>query len=311
MTIVPGPPVGATQPDVKATHPPENEDMTVVPDPPVVSTQPAVEDMTVVPGPPVSAMQLAVEVTHPPEDEDMLVVPDPPVGAQQPVGSQDHYDPLHPRPGVSTMGPLNVLLFGGTGVGKSSIIRLINEKNPADTLPDAAHSRLKHANDVNLGGCHFKLWEISSIASMCFCRRLIAKWKLKRSYKKLHRDGGVHLLLYCMRGTTPQSALVRDYQLFTDIVGSTAGPGGVPVASVVTGLEGYPNDMDNWWMENKADLERLGMQFSAQACITSLPDDPNASPSIRARRKQSEQVIRNLMYDSESKRGSSNRASTS
>ncbi|KAG2140424.1 hypothetical protein BD769DRAFT_1430046 [Suillus cothurnatus] len=123
---------------------------------------------------------------------------------------------------------------------------------------------------------------------MGFFRTLFTKWRLKKSYKKLYRDDGVYLLLYCMRGSRAQRALIRDYKFFTDIVGSTA----------TTGRRHYPGDMDMWWAKNKDNLESLGMRFSAHACITSLPDDPHASSAMRARRHRSEQAIRSLIYNS-------------
>ncbi|KAG2033523.1 kinase-like domain-containing protein [Suillus americanus] len=203
---------------------------------------------------------------------------------------------------LSLTGPLNVLLFGETGVGKSSIIDLIMGRDVPRTSPDQEirTGTLQHTpHEVCLGDRRFKLWEVSSLGSMGFFRTLSAKWLLKKSYNKLYRDDGVYLLLYCMRGSRPQRALIRDYKIFTDIVGSTATvAGGVPVAAVVTSLEDFPTDMDMWWVKNKDNLESLGMRFSAHACITSLPDDPHASPAMRARRHRSEQVIRRLIYDS-------------
>ncbi|KAG1812492.1 uncharacterized protein BJ212DRAFT_1369989 [Suillus subaureus] len=158
---------------------------------------------------------------------------------------------------------------------------------------------LQHtSHEVNLGPHTFKLWEVSSLQSMGFFRTLFTKWRLKKSYKKLYRDDSVYLLLYCIRGSRAQRALVRDYKFFTDIVGSAStAAGGVPIAAVVTSLEDHPTDMDKWWAKNEDNLKSLGMRFSAHACITSLPDEPNASPMMRARRQRSEQAIRSLIYD--------------
>jgi predicted GTPase len=195
---------------------------------------------------------------------------------------------------------LNVLLFGETGVGKSSIINLIMGCDVAETSPDAEICTLQRTPyEVNLGDRRFKLWEVSSIESMDFFQARFTKWRLKNSYKKLYKDDGVYLLLYCMRGSKAQRALVRDYKFFTDIVGTTATvAGGVPVAAVVTSLEDYPKDMDGWWAKNKDNLGSLGMRFNAHACITSLPDDPNASFAMRARRQRSQQTIRTLIHNS-------------
>ncbi|KAG2153675.1 P-loop containing nucleoside triphosphate hydrolase protein, partial [Suillus bovinus] len=161
---------------------------------------------------------------------------------------------------------------------------LIMGRDVAQTSPGPETCTLQHTSyEVNLADRRFKLWEVSSIESMGFFRTLFTKWRLKKSYKKLYRDDGVYLLLYCIRGSRAQKALIRDYKFFTDIVGSTATEAGrVPVAAVVTSLEDYPKDMDEWWTKNKANLEYLGMRFSAHACITSLPDDPTSSHVMRA-----------------------------
>ncbi|KAG1765800.1 kinase-like domain-containing protein [Suillus occidentalis] len=198
------------------------------------------------------------------------------------------------------LAPVNVLLFGETGVEKSSVINLIMGEHVAQTSPDAESCTVQHtSHQLNLGPHNFKLWEVSLIESIGFFKALFTKWRLKKSYKKLYKDDGVHLLLYCMRGSRSQRALIRDYKFFTDIVGSTATmASGIPVAAVVTCLEDYPKDMDGWWAKNKNNLESLGMRFSAHACVTSLPDDPNASPTMRARRHRSEQAIRSLIHNS-------------
>jgi hypothetical protein len=173
--------------------------------------------------------------------------------------------------------PLNVLLFGEPRVGKSSIINLILGRNIADTLPDTPCSMFKHSPyEVNLRGRDFRLWDISSIALMNFVRRFFARGRLKKSYMRLHKGSGVHLLLYCMRGPSIPNALPRDYKYFTSIVGST---NAVPIAAVVNGLEGSLNTMDDWWTNNYQGLERVGMHFSQHACITSLSDDRSTSRS--------------------------------
>ncbi|KAG1851142.1 hypothetical protein F4604DRAFT_1308173 [Suillus subluteus] len=195
--------------------------------------------------------------------------------------------------------PFNVLIFGGTVVDKSSVINLILGQDAAQTSPNQGIPTFTHTPyEVSLGTHCFKLWEVSSIESMGFFQTLFWKWRLKKSYKRLCKDDGVYLLLYCMRGSMAERALIRDYKSFTDIVGSTAGPGHIPVAAVVTSLEDYPRDMNNWWRYNRDNLERLGMRFSAHACITSLPVDPNASDAMRARRQRSEDVIRSLIHES-------------
>ncbi|OAX37206.1 hypothetical protein K503DRAFT_771739 [Rhizopogon vinicolor AM-OR11-026] len=170
-------------------------------------------------------------------------------------------------------------------------------KEAAQTSPDGVTCTMEHTPyEVSLGNQRFKLWEVSSIAPMGLFRRLFMKWRLKRRCKELYRDDGVYLLLYCMRNSRAQGSLVRDYKFFTSIVSSTSGH--VPVAAVVTCLEDYPTDMDEWWGKNEENLKRQGMQFSNHACITSLPDERDTSPALRTRRWQSVQTIRTLICDS-------------
>lgn len=168
--------------------------------------------------------------------------------------------------------PLNVLLFGETGVDKSSIIKLIVGKNISEAAPDASYSMLKRTAEVTLGERRFGLWDVSSSPALMGIFRPFAKWRLRASYKKLHRDGGAPLLLYCMKGTSAPTAS-REYQDFTDIVGSTSC---VSIAAVVNGLEESLTNMDDWWTKYVGDLKLLGMQFSNHVCITSLSNDPNA-----------------------------------
>ncbi|KAJ8596197.1 hypothetical protein M405DRAFT_220225 [Rhizopogon salebrosus TDB-379] len=196
---------------------------------------------------------------------------------------------------LSISRPSNVLIFGETGVGKSSVINLIMGRDVALTSADAQTCTLEHTPyEITLENQRFKLWEVSSLASMGFFRRLFAKWRMKKTYRKLYSDDGVYLLLYCMRNSRAQGTLVSDYKIFNSIIGSPAGH--VPVAAVVTCLEDYPMDMDDWWKKNEGNLEREGMRFSKHACITALPDDPDAS--FHARRKRSVQIIRSLICES-------------
>ncbi|KAG1878199.1 kinase-like domain-containing protein [Suillus subluteus] len=215
------------------------------------------------------------DVMHPTREEDLHEsLASSNIPTSQPISQVSTPLPLN---------PLNVLLFGETRVDKSSIIDLIVGQNIAHAVPDSPHSMLKHIAEVTLRGRRFQLWEVSSTALMGFLRRFIAKWRIRASYRKLHRDGGAPLLLYCMRGPSAPTAS-RDYQDFTDIVGSTSY---ISIAAVVNGLEESLTNMDDWWTQHEGDLKRLNMQFSNHACITSLPDDPSTS--------QSRKTIRNLI----------------
>ncbi|KAG2740562.1 hypothetical protein P692DRAFT_20678524, partial [Suillus brevipes Sb2] len=163
----------------------------------------------------------------------------------------------------------NVFLFGETRVDKRSIIDLLVGQNIIDTALDAPYPMLKHIANVTLRRRRFQLWEVPSIALMGFLRRFVAKRRLRASYRKMYREGGTPLLLYCIRGPSAPTAS-RDYQDFTDIVGSA---NRVLIVAVVNGLEASLTNMDDWWTKYEGALKRLGMQFSNHACISSLPND--------------------------------------
>jgi hypothetical protein len=190
-----------------------------------------------------------------------------------------------------------VLIFGETGVGKSAVINLIMGREVAPTSPFTPTCTLEHTPyEISLENQHFKLWELSSIASTSFFQRLFTKWRMKKSHNKVYSDEGVYLLLYCIRSSRGKGTLYSHYKNFTSIVSSTFGL--VPVTAVVTCLEDYPGDMDDWWKNNERYLEREGMRFSEHVCITALPDDANLSPALRARRRRSGQIIRSLICES-------------
>lgn len=195
----------------------------------------------------------------------------------------------------SISGPFNVLVFGQTGVGKSSVINLILGQDIVKTSPDAETCTLTHDSyEICLKDRHFKIWEVSSIKSMGSFRTLSLESRLPKNGTTDNR--GIHLLLYCMRGSRSQKALVAEYMNVTKAVGSRAGC--IPVAAVITCLEDYPRNMDDWWIANNTNLGKLGMQFSAYACVTSLPEDSDASRGMRVRRLQSQQAIRSLICGS-------------
>ena len=84
--------------------------------------------------------------------------------------------------------------------------------------------------------------------------------------RELAHSGGIHLVIYCVRGSRLTRALRRNYDLFYVTVCRRK----VPVALVVTGLEHQQDEMETWWIENEAALLRQGMRFDAHACVTTV-----------------------------------------
>lgn len=82
-----------------------------------------------------------------------------------------------------------------------------------------------------------------------------------------HLEGGVSLLVYCVRGRITNST-VKNYQMFKGFC-----DGKVPVALVVTALE-HEKNKDAWWTDNNQCYSKAGVDVDDHACITTL-QNPN------------------------------------
>ncbi|KAF9444439.1 hypothetical protein P691DRAFT_343001 [Macrolepiota fuliginosa MF-IS2] len=161
-------------------------------------------------------------------------------------------------------GTQNIILFGETGVGKSSLINMLSDSDVAIVSNGATGCTFENVRyNIKINGVERVLWDTAGLSegeagsvpedqALRNLRDLV--WKLRE---------GVSLLVYCIGGTRYRDILKVNFDLFTDIICQ----GTVPVVVVVTGLENEER-MDNWWDDNKANLSRHRMDFQDYACIT-------------------------------------------
>jgi hypothetical protein len=76
-------------------------------------------------------------------------------------------------------------------------------------------------------------------------------------------QGDIHLIMYCVRGERAIRTLRRNYDLIRSQVKRK-----VPIVLVVTCLESYTPEMEDWWSVNERSISNLGMTFAGHACIT-------------------------------------------
>ncbi|KAF8551304.1 hypothetical protein OG21DRAFT_1499212 [Imleria badia] len=189
----------------------------------------------------------------------------------------------------------NIIIFGEAGVGKSSIINLIAGQKRAHVSNDALGCTFEYEQHmVTLDGMSFALWDTTGLdeGSQGAVPARIAENNLKVLIQRLADSGGtgIHLVIYCIRGTRLTKALKRNYDLFYGTVCQKK----VPVALVVTGLEYQEDEMETWWTANEASLRRNGMRFDAHACVTTLDVD---DADIRARRSDSKRRLHDLLME--------------
>lgn len=189
----------------------------------------------------------------------------------------------------------NVIVFGESGVGKSSIVNLVVGSQVAKTSPDAdACTTRTKPYDVNIHGKKYKLWDTAGLdgGSFGLFRAAIAERNLKKFIRNLLGKNEPSLLIYCVRASRATRALVRHYQL----VRSATHEGPVPMVIVVTGLENSREDMESWWHRNVTELSKHGMEYVDHACITSIDNDPHDPILTRTRRTSSQDAVRDLIF---------------
>ncbi|KIJ68049.1 hypothetical protein HYDPIDRAFT_25496 [Hydnomerulius pinastri MD-312] len=186
--------------------------------------------------------------------------------------------PLDDKPPTETAGlppaydahQCNVIIFGETGAGKSSVINLIAGSKVAATSPDAAACTLssKAYTVVLESNRPYHIWDTVGLneAGLDHNQYLLSIEQAYKLIKELERSGGVHLLLLCMRGGRITNTVQQNYKLFSRILCN----GNVPLAVVVTHLENEPS-MENWWTANERTFSSYGISNVRHACITATP----------------------------------------
>ncbi|KAG9316836.1 P-loop containing nucleoside triphosphate hydrolase protein [Chiua virens] len=188
--------------------------------------------------------------------------------------------------------PHNVIIFGETGVGKSSVVNLIAGGDLAKTSPDASACTLT-SNPYHVvlqGDQPFCLWDTVGLNEPEISREDYLR-AIKQAYKlikDLERTGGVHLLLLCMRGRITKS-VQQNYKLFANVLCENK----VPLAVVITNLENEPC-MDQWWTDNKEVFQRYGIAARGHACITGNPGIDN---TFLGRYEESGRKMHQLLMD--------------
>lgn len=159
----------------------------------------------------------------------------------------------------------NVILFGDTGDGKSSIINLISGDHVArrpllSGILDAGHY------NVTIQGRDFCIFDTPGLDK--------PEWLMDPGYlvnaisnanslvRYLSDTGGINLLVFCMRSGSITPDMQHNYLLFHDFLCHKK----VPIALLVTHLE--PEEEQNWWLFANSQLPECGIDAVDHAYIT-------------------------------------------
>ncbi|KAG1884530.1 P-loop containing nucleoside triphosphate hydrolase protein [Suillus subluteus] len=187
----------------------------------------------------------------------------------------------------------NVVFFGQTGAGKSSLINLITKTQAMPTSPDARGCTIEttvYEHDIVTQDRILKVQLFDTAGLDEGPQGTVPDTQAQNALKNLFQTlTKKHVLVYCVQGTKYASALKRNYELLSTVKGD------VPIVLVVTGLENREPEMEDWWRNNERSISDLGMNFAGHACITALTINEGDTNKVRQRREQSYRAVCNLI----------------
>lgn len=159
--------------------------------------------------------------------------------------------------------PKNIVLFGETGADKSSLVKLMAGKEVSVTSPDPKRCTM-HWKDyiIDFGDKTYKVFDTIGLEEPQLGIReyLESVDGAYRLIKELDRQGGIDLLLFCIRPCRINATLYGNYKLFHDYLCE----GNVPIVLVIAHLE---REMEGWWERVQSKFERYGVRVADHACI--------------------------------------------
>lgn len=165
--------------------------------------------------------------------------------------------------------PPNIIVFGQTGAGKSSLINMLARTEVAVVSNQAAgftssnrSYNISPPNDYgkNLSSTYV-FWDTAGLNEGD--HGTVPMQDALENLLKLVNEQSVNLVIYCIRGSRLTPIVRVNYDLFWGIICE----GKVPIVLVVTGLE-LENNMDGWWKKNNGLFQQMGLSFDGLACVT-------------------------------------------
>ncbi|KAF5378186.1 hypothetical protein D9615_007550 [Tricholomella constricta] len=158
----------------------------------------------------------------------------------------------------------NIILFGESGSGKSSIVNMIAQRHLATVSSSVNGCTFTSARyTIDFLDTKFNVYDTAGLdegeaGTVPKQKAIVQLFRLLKSL-----DTGVNLLVFCMRGPRIKEAAHKNWRLFHEIICRRQ----VPIILAVTGLE-QETDMDDWWVRNKGAFQRYEMYPQGVACIT-------------------------------------------
>ncbi|KAF5362626.1 hypothetical protein D9758_009620 [Tetrapyrgos nigripes] len=160
----------------------------------------------------------------------------------------------------------NVIVFGQTGCGKSSVVNMLEPTTDLAPVDNTAFGVTFHAQSYmkTVEGISFRVYDTVGL-NEGLEGRVAAITAIEQLYQLLRELDEVNLLAYVIQASRITPATVSNYQLFYQIMCEKE----VPIVAIFTHLENE-DVMDNWWTSNQGVFDQRKMKFSGTACITTI-----------------------------------------
>lgn len=159
----------------------------------------------------------------------------------------------------------NVIVFGQTGSGKSSIINMLDcSQNSSTSSGVIGHTFGNTRYETTINHQNFHIYDTNGL-NEAERGKIPMKHAIKNLYDLVQSlQGGISLLVFVFRASRINSTSIKNYRMFRETFCNRR----VPIVIVITGLEDELN-MDQWWDNNSMHFEEYDMKFDGQACVTS------------------------------------------
>ncbi|KAG1737395.1 P-loop containing nucleoside triphosphate hydrolase protein [Suillus lakei] len=184
----------------------------------------------------------------------------------------------------------NIVLFGQAGVGKSSLVNLMAGKDVAGTSMDLKSCTMQWQEyPIEFDGKSYKVFDTVGLEEpqLGIPQYLDAVENAYSLIQALERQGGIDLLLFCMRAGRLTATLQNNYRLFHEFLCDKK----VPTVVVITYLENEVGEMDAWWKRNEVIFYDREVHVAGHACITAIKGN------FPLRHEESRTTVRKLVKE--------------